>query len=244
MNGSTMGTVGGAVGRGAAGLAGAALAGVFGAVGRIRPTDKPLHPRGFQTTGTLHRHGCARSWGVRWLDETGSEPVLVRFSRAVGLPAPLPDILGLTVRVHGSGGDADLLLATTGRGRYSRMALVPRRELQTGYGSLMAYRTPTGPAWLLAECQGEGGSAPAPTPRRIRLSLGDSAGSWWEFATIELAAPGTAPDPTISFDPVLNPLPGLELYPWERRLREGAYAAARSSRSAGSDRARGAASVG
>lgn len=216
----------GAVGRGAAALGGAALGAVFGAVGRIRPTDKPLHPRGFQVTGTLHRHGSAHRWGVPWLDEPGSDPVLVRFSRAVGLPAPLPDILGLTVRVHGAGGDGDLLLATTGRGRYSRMALVPQRDLAAGYGSLMAYRTPSGPAWLLAECEDD-----APVPQRIRLSAGDAAGTWWEFATIELASSAAALDPTISFDPVLNPLPGLELYPWERRLREGAYAAARSSRS-------------
>lgn len=216
------------LGRGAAGVAGAALGALFGLTARIRPTAKPLHPRGFQVTGTLHRRGCDRTWGVPWLDEPGSESVLVRFSRAVGLPGPLPDILGLTVRIHRPEGDADLLLATTGRGVYSRMALVPRRDLAAGYGSLMAYRTPAGPAWLLAEGEGEGDD---PYPRRLRISAGDRAGTWWPFATIELAAAAQDVDPTVSFDPIVHPLPGLALYPWEQRLREGAYAAARSARS-------------
>lgn len=216
-------------GRGAAGIAGAALGAVFGATARIRPTAKPLHPRGFQVVGTLRRYGCERTWGVPWLDEPGSDPVLVRFSRAVGLPGPLPDILGLTVRIQRPEGDADLLLATTGRGVYSRMALVPRRDLAAGYGSLMAYRTPAGPAWLLAE-----GEADEPYPRRLRMSAGDRAGTWWPFADIDLAdlaVDAEDVDPTVSFDPIVHPLPGLELYPWEQRLREGAYAAARSARS-------------
>jgi hypothetical protein len=214
------------LGRGAAGFVGAALGAVFGATARIRPTAKPLHPRGFQVTGTLHRHGSDRTWGVPWLDEPGSEPVLVRFSRALGLPGPLPDILGLTVRIQRPDGDADLLLATTGRGVYSRMALVPRRDLAAGYGSLMAYRTPAGPAWLLAE-----GEADEARPRRLRLSAGDRAGTWWPFADIDLAAGTEDMDPTVSFDPIIHPLPGLELYAWEQRLRESAYAAARSARS-------------
>lgn len=218
------------LGRTAAGAAGAALGAVFGAAARIRPTAKPLHPRGFQVSGTLIRRGCAWSCGVRWLEEPGSDPVLVRFSRAMGLPAPLPDVLGLTVRIYATTGDADLLLATTGRGRYGRMILVPQRDLATGYGSLMAYRTPSGPAWVFADCEPAADSAEAPHPRAVRLSVTDRAGSRSEFGTIELASLAAASDPTISFDPVLNPLPGLELYPWERRLREGAYAAARSAR--------------
>ena len=34
----------------------------------------------------------------------------------------------------------------------------------------------------------------------------------------------------MSFDPVRNVLPGLEIYPWVRRLREPSYATARDSR--------------
>lgn len=205
--------------------AGTALAAVFGATARIRPTAKPLHPRGFQVKGILERHGCAQPWGVPWVDEPGDDPVLIRFSRAMGLPAPLPDILGLTVRVQLPEGHADLLLATTGRGAISRLVLLPRRDLAADYGSLMAYRTPAGPLWLFARCD------PGPThPRRIQCVAADARGRQWPFGEIELAETQDPADPAISFDPILNPIPGLELYPWERRLREGAYAAARSSR--------------
>ncbi|HUR76181.1 MAG TPA: hypothetical protein VMZ00_17990, partial [Sporichthya sp.] len=163
--------------------------------------------------------GGARRWGVPWLDEPGTDEVLVRFSRATGLPAPLPDILGLTLRIRTGDGDGDLLLATTGAGVLSRFLLLPRRAETATYGSLMAYRTPAGPAWLFAAAE----------PQRITLSAAGPAGPKSPFAEIELdGEPG--PDPLLSFDPVLNPIPGLELYPWERRLREGAYAAARAAR--------------
>lgn len=206
--------------RTAANTAGAALGAVFGALARIRPAAKPLHPDGFQVTGTLTRHGSARRWGVPWLDEAGTDRVLVRYSRAVGLPAQVPDILGLTIRVFRPEGDADLLLATTGHGTVSRFVLLPRRDAAAGYGSLMAYRTPAGAVWLFARSEDS----------RIQLSVAGAAGEEFPFAEIELDPDSAPVDPTISFDPVLNPLPGLEFYPWERRLREGAYAAARSSR--------------
>jgi hypothetical protein len=213
-----------ALGRAASSVAGTALAATFGTVSRLRPTAKPLHPRGVQRQGTLRRVGSARPWGVPWLDEPGDDPVLVRFSRAIGLPTALPDILGLTIRLELADGPADLLLATTGGGVLSRFVLLPRSRLTAGFGSLMAYRTPVGPAWLFARCR------PADDPRHIALYVGDRGGGRWPFADIDLDADG--PGGLHSFDPVLHPLPGLELYPWEQRLREGAYRAARSGRRA------------
>lgn len=127
------------------GATGAALTAVFGTVARIRPADKPLHPRGEQFHGVLHRFGAPTAWGVEWLDTAGTDAVLVRFSRAMGLPEPLPDILGLTLRVHLPDGAADLLFATTGTGPWSRFVLQPRRHRHTNYSTLMPYRTPAGP---------------------------------------------------------------------------------------------------
>ena len=60
-----------------------------------RPAAKPLHPRGSVVRGALHRFGAAARTGAPWLDRTGDDRVLVRQSRAVGLPAPVPDIFGL-----------------------------------------------------------------------------------------------------------------------------------------------------
>src|SRR3954451_10255298 len=72
---------------------------------RARPADKPLHPVGAVSRGTLHRYGLTPSVGVKWLDEPGQDKVLVRFSRALGLPGPLPDVLGLAVRIPQPAGE-------------------------------------------------------------------------------------------------------------------------------------------
>jgi hypothetical protein len=53
-------------------------------------------------------------------------PVLVRQSRAVGLPPRVPDIFGLAVQVPTQDGrHVDLLLASTGVGRLTRFTLAP-----------------------------------------------------------------------------------------------------------------------
>ena len=52
----------------------------------------------------------------------------MRFSRGAGLPEPLPDILGVAVRVldsHGPGGHQDFLLATSSGLPVAHHALLP-----------------------------------------------------------------------------------------------------------------------
>src|SRR3954447_16915988 len=132
--------------------AGAALRGVFAGVGRLRPTDKPLHPRGVVLPATVHRyggaghHGGAGPFGVAWLDEPGADPALVRFSRGGGLPDALPDVLGIALRIDPDTQPGDLLFATTGRGPIGRFLLRPRRAATLAaatYSTLQPYRTPT-----------------------------------------------------------------------------------------------------
>ena len=87
-----------------------------------RPAAKPLHPKGSVMRGTLHRFGAEDRTGAAWLDQAGDDQVLVRQSRAVGLPSPVPDIFGLAVRVPTEGGrHGDLLFASTGLGRLTRL---------------------------------------------------------------------------------------------------------------------------
>lgn len=96
-------------------LAGQAFAAVFRAIKAVRPV-RPIHPRGLSLVGELTRHGMedravvgmpgARS-GISWLDTAGTDQVQARFSRSVGLPEALPDILGLALRIGaGAGGGA------------------------------------------------------------------------------------------------------------------------------------------
>jgi hypothetical protein len=210
-----------------AGTAGTALRGVFAGVSRLRPADKPLHPRGVVLAATVHRYGSSEWFDVPWLDEPGSEPAVVRLSRAAGLPAPLPDVFGLALRINPADRPGDLLFSSTGRGRLGRFLLRPSRgtaAFTTGpYSTLQPYRTPTGPVLLSATPDEDGGAL------TVRLAAARPTGPWREFGVVVADLAGAEDEP-VEFDPFLHPVPGLANYEWTRRIREGAYSAARRSR--------------
>ena len=210
------------LGRGTAAAAGGLLAAATSLLARVRPAAKPLHPRGEVLPATITRLGSDPGCGVPWVDETGTGPALVRLSRALGVPAGLPDVHGIAVRVSlDPDGYADLLLATTGLGRVSRFLLVPTRDPGTRpLSTLLPYRSPTGPVLLAAR----------PTrPGRYDLLWARPRGGWHRFGELGLG-PGDGRDAALSFDPMTHPLPGLPGYEWARRLRRPAYASARRSR--------------
>jgi hypothetical protein len=114
----------------------------------------------------------------------------------------------------------DLLFASTGYGLLSRFLLVPTwepgaRPLTT----LLPYRSPAGPLLLGVREQ---------APGAFELSYAVGSRPFEVFAELTLGE--TRGDPTVSFDAVVNRIPGLEQYDWVTRLREPAYALARSSR--------------
>ncbi len=190
----------------------------------VRPADKPLHPQGSVVQGTLHRFGGQDGTGGGWLDQTGEDQVLVRQSRAIGLPAPVPDIYGLAIRVPIAGGrHGDLLFASTGLGRVTRFTLTASRSpFRRPMTTLLPYRTSIGAVLLSATFQDE---------RRVELGWAIGSGEWSPFAELVLDEdPIDGADLPVSFDPMSHVLPGLEPYDWVRRLREPSYATARRSR--------------
>jgi hypothetical protein len=190
----------------------------------VRPAAKPLHPRGSVVRGTLHRFGNGERTGAAWLDEAGDDQVVVRVSRAVGLPSPLPDIHGLALRVPTpGGGHGDLLLATTGLGRLTRFTLTAARSpYRRPLTTLLPYRTPTGAVVVAAQFRDD---------TTVGLAWARGRGRWHAFAELVLQEdPVREDDRLLSFDPVRNTLPGLATYGWVRRLREPAYATARRCR--------------
>ena len=203
--------------------AGAALGGVFGAVARLRrDSSKALHPRGHVTTGTLVRHGSTPGTGAGWLDEPGTDDVLVRRSRSVGLPPPLPDVHGLAIRVPVSRTrGADLLLATTGTRPGTRHVFVPTTSRRHPLTTLLPYRSPSGPVLL--------GAFPEPGGSMYELRVATLTGPWRPFGVLGVDEPDGEDDLDLEvhFDPVLNPLPGLPSYRWVSRLREPSYTASR-----------------
>jgi hypothetical protein len=210
--------------RGLAATGGEVLRAATRTVAALRPADKPLHPDGSVLQTRLDRAGSDERSGVDWLDRPGRDDVLVRLSRAVGLPAPAPDIFGLALRVrlpedrHG-----DVLFASTGLGRLTRFTLTAGRTPQARpLSTLLPYRTPTGPVLLSAVHRDES---------TIVLSWARGTGPWHAFGQLALGdEPTEAPDASVSFDPLLNTVPGLDNYGWVKRLREPSYVSARRSR--------------
>ncbi len=212
---------------------GATLARGTAALAALRPAAKPLHPRGELLPAVLHRTGSPQPTGVPLLDEPGSLPVTVRSSRAVGLPAALPDIFGLALRIGlPDGGEGDLLFATTGLGRLTRFTLTPALRM-TGrpMTTLLPYRTATGPVLLAIRARSTTGPAPDPDLPELDLLWARPRGDWLPWGRLQRTA-AHGGDPLTSFDPVLCQVPGLDTYDWVRRLREPAYRRARVSRGA------------
>ena len=87
--------------------------------------------------------------------------------------------------------------------------------------TLLPYRTPVGPVMVAATYLDSS---------RLELSWAVGMSSWHRFAELEVGGQVPADDERVSFDPVLHTIPGLEIYPWVRRLREPSYRAARRSR--------------
>jgi hypothetical protein len=207
--------------RAASSVGGTVLAAATHGVASLRPARKPLHPDGEVVQGRIHRRGSDLPTGVAWIDEEGQDDVVVRRSRAIGLPSSLPDIHGLAVRVPTDVGDGDILFATTGLGRITRFVLTasrqPRRRPLT---TLLPYDTDSG-ALLLA--------ADGVEPGSYDLSWARPSGKWHLFGVLLLSTT-RSDDPEISFDPVARQIPGLRQYPSVRRLRAPAYVRARRSR--------------
>ncbi|GAA3540441.1 hypothetical protein [Aeromicrobium flavum] len=197
---------------------GAVLEAATHLVSVARRAPKPLHPRGTVWEAELVRSGTSAPVGVPWLDEPGRETAVVRVSAAFGFPHGWPDIQGLAIRLPEHDG-ADLLLASTGAGRLSRLLLKPVRSSSWHLAtSLMPYRGPHGPILFAA----------APTePHHYVLLRAEGLGEWGAFAHLRLVRESVE-EP--SYDPVRRPLPGLENYDWVTRLRAPAYRRARQDR--------------
>ena len=217
--------------RAGAGSAGQALGALFGAVGRVRG-DRALHPRGATYAALATMRGDVTS-GVPWLDTAATTPVVVRVSRATGLPSPWPDVHGIAVHVPAEvlsrPDGADLLFASTGDSGLGRFVLAPRREAAGGpLTTLLPVRTAAGPMlFRLRPVGGPATSASDLVGARYQLAYAVSTRPWTAVGEIVVGARQGAQVDRRRHDPVLHALPGTEQYPAVAALREPAYRAAR-----------------
>lgn len=217
-----------------AGIVGGALAGVFGWLRSLRQ-PRPIHPHGVALTGSLRWLTDRAPSGIDFIDHphTSELPLTGRVSRSIGVPEPLPDVIGLALRFATTNGPADLLLASTGFSVPSRFWLAPcRSPSRARLTSLMPLRTPKGPLLFAARTL-EPADLPADittlasrlesTSWRLKLYHATPAGLWHPFAVVELWRDTEPVDTLDRYDPVRHPLPGTTTYRWERRLREPSY---------------------
>ena len=214
-------------------VAGDALRLVFRAILLLR-RPRPIHSRGRVLRGELTWLEGALPSGIRWIDEPpdGSLPVVARLSRSVGLPAALPDVIGLALRVDAGGRPADIELASTGLGIPSRFLLTLHRSpSRARFGTLLPYRSPRG-AVLVCALPDRGEALPAGGDAlddalargwRLRVCHATATGRWHPFAVLSLRLSDEQDDAGMRFDAVRHPLPGAETYAWARALREPSY---------------------
>ncbi|GIH97706.1 hypothetical protein ACFFMN_41460 [Planobispora siamensis] len=185
--------------------------------------------------------------GIPVLDDPGRTEVTVRLSKGASLPGPLPDVLGLAVRLPCPStprGHLDLLLSTAG---WPKFLPFPSTGFASGvFSTLVSYRHAAGRIRFLAVSADRGrrlpadpaALVPAVEARPVRFALGIEGFQQrpTAFLTLHTPLPDDLPDDPpgggdrISFDPVLNSHPALQLHGLLRRLRAVAYAGSRSGR--------------
>jgi hypothetical protein len=96
---------------------------------------RSLHPTGVGYQGQLVVGDGPGRPSVSLLRPGSAYPALLRFSRGAGLPEPLPDALGVAIKlpnVHGPGADQDLLLTSSTSRPLLRRLLFPARGFVRG----------------------------------------------------------------------------------------------------------------
>ena len=136
------------------------VAGVLALIARLRG-GKAVHPHGVSYSAEFCIDGSgAASRDSRLLGQRGEWPAIVRFSRSIGLPRPLPDLLGVSIRIldaYGEGRHQDFLMVSI-----RRPARAPPHLPASG-------RCPAAPLQLIASLSRRGSVIPDWRASRPRL---------------------------------------------------------------------------
>jgi hypothetical protein len=231
----------------AAAAAGPVVAAGFYTLAALR-RRRSLHPTGVGYQGRLRvPDERPPRPGVPLFQAGATHPVLVRFSRGAGLPEPLPDALGVAIKLpdaHGPGVDQDLLLTSSTDRPLLRRLLFPARSFVRGaFSTALPYDLGSERVVLLlvpapvnaGRSAGGGGRRPVGGLAELRavaanglefeLRTAKSFGRSQPLATVTVDAPLPA-DQTEGWR--FNPwTTGPGIYPsgWLNLLRDAAYQA-------------------
>jgi hypothetical protein len=139
-----------------------------------------FHPHGI---GYDARVAITSGWDeVPALAPAAEHRAIVRLSRAVGLPAPLPDAHGIALRlpdVHGPGRHQDFLLVTSSSGPLLQHLLLPGVAPRQPYSSLLLYKIGGDIRVVGALPDGDG---------RFKLAVAPLRGGWHPIGQLILGA--------------------------------------------------------
>jgi hypothetical protein len=225
----------------------ALFAAAFRLLARLRG-GRALHPVGVGYSARLEITPGARRWpGAGLLVPGARYDALVRFSRGAGLPEPLPDALGVAVRLpdaYGPGRAQDFLVTSSADLPLARRLLFPGRSfLHRSFSSALPYRVsgrevvtvlrPQLARWpRTGRALADLSSAAATGELVYELRL---AGSLGRSRTVGLLAVGDRLDPAATEALRFNPwATGDGIVPVGRlnRLRRPSYASSQQARPA------------
>jgi hypothetical protein len=196
---------------------GAATGAVLATVSGLR-RSKAVHPRGVVREATLAiTPTAAAPAGSTLLSTAAEHRALVRFSRSLGLPHPLPDLLGMAVRVidaYGAGRHQDFLLITTIDAPVLHHLFVPAAHVrQRPYTSSLPYAA--GDERLLVGALPEGDD--------FALAVAPLSGRFAPVGRLRLGATLPAGANALRFNVRENTGGGLEPAGVLNRMRDVAY---------------------
>ena len=192
-----------------------ALATTLGAATALRGA-RVFHPHG-RTHDAVVTAAGGMGTGASLLDAPGRHQGVVRLSRGAGLPAPLPDVEGLALRLPGLGVDGaplDLLINSAWRYAFVPSVIAPT------WSAILPHRTGDGRLVLLGARPSDGGFA---------LLVADPLGPWRQWGRLSLGAELDGED--LRFAPTIG-APDLRPVELFRRLRAQAYDASQAAREA------------
>jgi hypothetical protein len=227
----------GCVGLPLVGPAAPVVGALFGTLTRARGA-RVFHPTGSGYHAEVVITPAGRPTGAPFLDEAGSYGAVVRFSRGAGAPDPLPDVLGLAIKVmdaHGPDLDQDLLLATSASPPGGRHFLLPAtgflgRQFSSVLPYLVGGRIRLFGAVAASPAMHDGGTALAEVHVAARtggllfdLTLAGEFGGWRNIGEVRVGAPLADEDAeALRFNP-WHTGPGIKPIGLLQALRSSAY---------------------
>ncbi|MFC5064724.1 hypothetical protein [Actinomycetospora atypica] len=209
------------------------VAGPAFGLGSFLRRARVFHPRGRSFTARVRCAGDPRLVGTV-LGRAGVHEGTVRLSRGAGLPEPLPDLLGLALRLDLAEGPQDLLLISSAPAPVARHALLPARDYGgTHYSSITTFGVGTTTVVLGAVPVHSGPRlerlqevSEAVDAGRLGLTLlvAEPFGGWAPVADVELTGPvPDGPGERVRYTP-FHHAGGIEPTGAVNALRRRAYA--------------------